>query len=279
MGLSKQGMSIRGGGWMSSQDYNDLTCYNQNLNNDFTEDKWLDQKTTAKWRQEQRKKIINSIDIRSCPFKLKNTRPDIYRQICIMIKRHPEYHTDRFDDIMDIEVRINANDKKNQEFWIKNRLGLNSFSLETCCKKTIDTPQQSQEYKLKRGAMRSTILPQIQNFKYNNPAECDICKKPFHIDDLQVDHKPPLTFKRLSEIFLEKIWKKPIPMTFRKSCELNDGARRPKDTRTDAFLEEDIEINDAWYKFHENNCILRSLCKPCHKGVNSLTISPPPFSL
>ena len=65
MGLSKQGMSIRGGGWMSSQDYNDLTCYNQNLNNDFTEDKWLDQKTTAKWRQEQRKKIIEFY--KNCP--------------------------------------------------------------------------------------------------------------------------------------------------------------------------------------------------------------------
>ena len=129
MGLSKQGMSIRGGGWMSSQDYNDLTCYNQNLNNDFTEDKWLDQKTTAKWRIDQHKQLTNSIDIRSCPFKLKNTRPDIYRKICIMIKRHPKYHTNRFDDIMDIEVRINANDKKNHEFWIENHLGLNTFGL------------------------------------------------------------------------------------------------------------------------------------------------------
>ena len=115
--------------------------------------------------------------------------------------------------------------------------------------------------------MRSTILPQTQNFKDNNPAECDICKKPFHIDDLDVDHKPPLTFKLLSETFLEKIWEKSIPTTFRKSGELNDGARRPKDTRTDAFLEKDREINDAWYKFHEDNCILRSLCKPCHKSV------------
>lgn len=264
MGLSKRGMSIRGGGWMSSQDYNDLTCYNQNLNNDFTEDKWLDQKTTAKWRQEQRKKIINSIDIRSCPFKLKNTRPDIYRKICIMIKRHPEYHTDRFDDIMDIEVRINAIDKKNQEFWIKNHLGLNSFSLETCCKKTIDTPQQSQKYKLKQ-AMRSAILPQIQNFVYTKQSDCDICKKSFPKNVLDVDHKTPTTFKLLSEIFLEKIWKKPIPTTFRKSGELNDGAGRPNDSQTDAFLEEDIEINDAWYKFHENNCILRLVCKPCHK--------------
>lgn len=269
MGLSKRGMSIRGGGWMSSQDYNDLTCYDENSNDDFTEHKWLDQKTTAKWRDEQRKKIINSIDIRSCPFKLKNTRPDIYRKICIMMKRHPSYHTERFDNIMDIEVRINVIDKTNPEFWIKNHLGLNSFSLQTCCKKTIDTPQQSQEYKLKRGALRSTILPQIQNFKYNNPAECDICKKSFSKNVLEVDHKHPLTVERLSEIFLEKIWKKPIPTVFRKSGKLNDGAVRPMDAQTDAFLEEDREINDAWYKFHEDNCVLRMLCKPCHKSVKS----------
>lgn len=235
---------------------------------EFTEALWLDKKTTSKWRQEQRKKLIVSIDSSSYPFSLKNTQPELYRKVCIMIKRHPEYNTERFDGITDIEVKLNAIDKKNPEFCIKNHLGSRSFSLETCCKKTIDTHQQSQRYKLKQ-AMRSTILPQIQNFAHTNPLECDMCKKSFPKNILDVDHKVPLTFKLLSEIFLEKIWKKSTPATYRKSGELNDGALRPKDSQTDAFLEEDREINDAWYTFHGDNCELRLLCKTCHKSLKS----------
>jgi hypothetical protein len=176
-----------------------------------------------------------------------------------MIKRHPEYHTDRFDDIVDIEVRLNAIDKKNPEFWIHNRLGTNSFSLETCCKKTV----HAQERKLKQ-AMRSAIFPQIQTFRDSEEATCDMCKKSFPKHVLDVDHKTPLTFKRLSDTFLEKIWKKAVPTTFRKSSALRDGARRPEHAKTDAFLEEHGDINDAWCTFHEDNCELRFLCKPCH---------------
>lgn len=235
----------------------------QDSDDEFTEDKWLANRTTAKWRDKQRKKLIDSIDIRLCPFKLKNIRPDVYRKICTMLKRHP-YYPDRFNDISDIEVRENAVNKS-LEFCTVNDRGVVSFSLGTCCKKEIRTPEQIQVKKLK-DAMRSAILLQTQNFKNGKPAICEICKESF--DVLEVDHKSPLTFKVLFKIFLEQEWKQPRPTRFRKSRELRDGAIRPENAPTDAFLEEDREISDAWCTFHENNCDLRLLCKPCHKLVS-----------
>jgi len=238
----------------------------QDSDDEFTEDKWLANRTTAKWRQNQRKKLIDSIGSRLCPFKLKNTQPDVYIKICTMLKRHPDY-PDRFNDISDIEVRKNAMNKRVPclEFCTVNDREVDSFSLEACCRKKRCTPEQEQVYKLKV-AMRSAILLQTQNFKNGKPAICDICKESF--DVLEVDHKSPLTFKVLFKIFLEQEWKKPRPTRFRKSRELRDGAGRPENAPTAAFLEEDREISDAWCTFHENNCDLRLLCKPCHHSVS-----------
>ena len=230
----------------------------------FTENEWNNPNMLAKERDVIRKNILKELSsINPVPFSLKCKRPDIFRQITVMITRHPDYNTTRFNNIKDIEVKMNAMDKKNLEFWIINDIGSRTFSLRTCCKKNVDTPQQSQEYKLKQ-AMRSAILPQIQNFKNNEPAKCYECKKSFDPKVLEVDHRSPLTFKILFKIFCEQVWKKSMPVKFRKSYELNDGAQRPENAQTDAFLEEDREINNAWCKFHENNCDLRLLCKPCH---------------
>lgn len=102
----------------------------------FTENEWNNPNMLAKERDVIRKNILKELSsIKPVPFSLKCKRLDIFRQITVMITRHPDYNTTRFNNIKDIEVKMNAMDKKNLEFWIINDIGSRTFSLRTCCKK------------------------------------------------------------------------------------------------------------------------------------------------
>lgn len=224
----------------------------------FTEDKWLNEKTTKKWREQKRKDLVESIDTELCPFMLKDAYPEKYKQVCSMIKRHPKYNTERFRNIINIQVRLNLTN--HLEFCVVKTDDIRSFSLKNCCNKTIFTPEQLEKDKL-NNAMRTTIYPQILNFKNNEPSPmCEECKNLFLFHDLQVDHKKPVTFKNLKNAFLKHEWKGSIPTKFIKTGELNND-----NSQFDAFLEEDKDFENAWYKFHEDNKVLRLLCVPCHK--------------
>jgi 5-methylcytosine-specific restriction endonuclease McrA len=225
----------------------------------FTEDKWLNKETTAKWREQKHKELVESIDTELYPLMLKSAYPDLYKQVCSMIKRHPDYNTERFSNMINIQVGLNITN--HLEFRVVNTDGIRTFSLKTCCKKTIVTPEKSEKDKL-HNAMRTAIYPQIQKFKNNEPSICERCNQLFHESDLQVDHKKPVTFKSLKNAFLNREWKGSIPTKFTKSGELNND-----NSQFDAFLEEDKDFEDAWYKFHEYNAVLRPLCVPCHKEV------------
>jgi len=230
----------------------------------FTENEWNNPNMLAKERDMIRKNIIKDISlIQSVPYSLKCKRPDIFRQIMIMITRHPKYNTERFSNISDIIIRYNAINKKDVEFCAVNHLGINAFSLKVCCRKSIETQDQLQQRGL-IDAMRSEIVPQTQVFKKNKSPICDMCKGCFDIDDLDVDHKPPLTFKKLSSIFLDIPQnKQQIPTNFTNSSGVIEGI--PHGSQTNAFLKKDVCFKNAWCTFHENNCDLRLLCKPCHR--------------
>lgn len=223
----------------------------------FTEDKWLNKETTEKWRVQKHKELVESIDNEFYPLMLRDAYPELYKQVCSMIKRHPEYNTERFSNITNIQVRLNVTNYL--EFCIVNIDGVRSFSLKTCCRKTIVTPEQSEKDKLPH-AMRTAIHPQIQEFKNDRPSICEKCSR--LVAALDADHQKPFTFKTLKNAFLNHEWKSSIPTKFTKSGELNND-----NSQFDAFLEEDKDFEDAWYKFHEENAVLRLLCKSCHKEV------------
>jgi len=210
----------------------------------------------VKERDAVRKKFIEGVSNieQALPYNLKCHGPAYFKQIMIMIKRHPEYNTKRFSNISDIVVRRNAINKKDLEFCVLTNNGeLDAFSLKACCKKRVETSEQSKRRWLIE-AMRTEILPQIQAYKKSAHHKCQMCGSDFDAGQLDVDHKPPLTFKKLSNIFIENN-PEIIPDKFTNSL-----------GQTKSFLPGPVHapFRDSWFAFHEQNCVLRLLCKPCH---------------
>jgi hypothetical protein len=109
--------------------------------------------------------------------------------------------------------------------------------------------------------MRSEILPQTQEFKMSVPHVCEMCECHFEANQLDVDHKPPVTFAKLSNEFIEN-YQGMIPNEFTNSSGVVQGAARGAQTK--AFLQRDRPFAEAWGAHHKSKCQLRLLCKTCH---------------
>jgi hypothetical protein len=105
-----------------------------------------------------------------------------------------------------------------------------------------------------KDAMRRSVDPQIQVYRYQHPNEkCTnpTCEK--KSCDMQIDHVN--YFDCLVENFLRTV-NNSYPLTF---SDAPDGSNRA------CFSIEDKDWEDRWKFFHEKHAILTTLCKPCNQ--------------
>jgi hypothetical protein len=161
-----------------------------------------------------------------------------------VFKRHPQY-PDKFVGYIDIKIDYNDTFANQFVVYIKKENGdVDNVSVLNAC-------IRGKPKDFLKDALRFSIRPQID--KYRNGIrikKCEICRES---DNIEIDHHSEIApFAKLVDDFL-KINTLPIPTSF------DDTIGHMK-----CFKESDREFEQKWIQFHNENAVLRILCKTCN---------------
>ena len=95
--------------------------------------------------------------------------------------------------------------------------------------------------------MRQAVRPSIQNFRENVP---QICVKCGSTTNLHVDHESP-QFEALCKSFEAR---HVMPTSFDDHPQLHMAI----------FRKQDVNLANAWIRYHDDTCKLRMLCATCN---------------
>ena len=163
-----------------------------------------------------------------------------------LLKWHPIYKKWNISPTSNIIFKLGIDDYNNKfyEYWTDGQW--HSFSYLTCIK------SESEEKYHKSNcisAFRDAIRPQIVKFREEN----NVCCNCGVFENLEVDHKyDEMPFKTLIQNYLDDT------KTDYKDYELTSHYASG-DTLSN---KDDI----AWKSYHQENAILRSLCRSCHQN-------------
>jgi hypothetical protein len=170
-----------------------------------------------------------------------------YDELNLLLKRHPEYIT-KTEKMIDFKISYDLLNIKALKILILNNDGSETdISWRVAIKGIPKTSKQDLF-----SALRTTIMPQIYNFRKKNENICEYCKK---TEELHVDHV--IHFEEIAQNFLNKMNLEgvKIPDNF---DEIDNG------THLLIFDKKDKKFRDSWYDYHQENAILRILCKSCN---------------
>lgn len=201
----------------------------------------ISQFKTQKALKDHFREIINRIGV--CD-SVKTKYPSEFFDFCEVFKRHSDY-PGKFIGFVDIKIDYNPMFINQLEVSIiKENNTIDDVSVLNNC--ISGKPRDNLKI-----AMRVSIQPQIKEYKKNNPIKvCELCDK--H-DIIEIDHhseKSP--FAKLCNDFME-INKLPIPTSF------DDTESHMK-----CFKELDSDFENSWVEYHNENAILRMLCRTCN---------------
>ena len=180
------------------------------------------------------KKIIYT-DIGPCD-DIKNKKPDKYGILIKILERHPDFNS-KAQNICNVKIKYDTLNKKALKTLIINH-DKNEVDISWRC--AITAKHKSKKHDL-MSAMRSSIDPQIYEFKIEHENDC--CQLCYSTEKLDVDHNDEKNsaFDELVSDFINNNNGMKIPDKF---GELND------DTHRRTFLEEDTIFKAKWFEYH-----------------------------
>lgn len=176
---------------------------------------------------------------------LKTERIQDFNDFMELFNNHPEKET-KLKNVVDLTIVKNKRNSKYYEINVIREDGSTEDISYNCC-----INQRPKNHNLNM-ALRYTIEPQIEEFKFNNNNNvfCSFCGD---TNNIQVDHIT--TFKDLTNDFLNN--RNDIPVKFDDS---------PYNSAM--FSSNDKKIEEEWYKYHKEHAILRYLCRKCNISRN-----------
>jgi hypothetical protein len=115
------------------------------------------------------------------------------------------------------------------------------------------TNRKDTDNALFRKALRTTIKPQIDEFRLKNDASnCELCDTKLDKLNTHIDHI--IHFHKLVSQFCDEYEFGDIPTNYDKI----------KNTYLVSFIEEDTIIGETFYDFHLENAKLRKVCDKCN---------------
>ena len=201
----------------------------------------ISQFKTQKTLKDHFREIINRIGV--CD-SVKTKYPSEFLDFCEVFKRHSDY-PGKFIGFVDIKIDYNPIFITQLEVSIiKEDKSIDDVSVLNNC----ITGKPKDKLKI---AMRVSIQPQIEEYKNNNPIK--VCKLCGEHDRIEIDHHSENSpFAKLYNDFME-INEFPIPTSF------DDTKSHMK-----CFKKLDCDFENSWAQYHNENAILRMLCRTCN---------------
>jgi hypothetical protein len=190
--------------------------------------------------------LINNV-IGEC-LDVKTKYPSEYEILIKILERNPTFTDEIKQNMNTIQIRNNAYGNGLECNIIKE----DGSEVAISWHQAIDGKSKSSKEEL-ICALRTSINPQILQYKHDNTNECVICQKKGKV---HIDHYKP-QFKKLSEDFIHSMESKgvSIPNNFRN---IDDRTNRR------CFLETDNTFASKWNDYHRTNAELRILCESCN---------------
>ena len=184
-------------------------------------------------------------EIGECP-SIREHHPDQWDLFMYLFERHSNY-PEKFDGLRDVSIRYNPVFKDQLEaIIIKNNGDEDDVSVLNNC----ITGKRKDNLTV---AMRNSIRPQIVEFRQNNSLVCELCKS---TRTIEIDHFEP-QFADLKAAFLDQ-YNGVLPVQF-----------RPNNSHSKVFIEDDIDFENEWNAYHQENATLRVLCRSCNSSRES----------
>jgi hypothetical protein len=176
-----------------------------------------------------------------------NIYPDKYKILIKILERHPDFQS-KSKNMCNIKIQRNKYNTGNETIIIRD-----NGEIDIAWHNAI-TGKHKPEKESLMSAMRSSIDPQIYEFRTNCKIKC--CELCGSVERLQVDHNDTKksAFDELAYNFVMEN-NMEIPDNF---GELNDGTHRY------CFLEKNSVFRDKWIKYHRLRARLRLLCRNCN---------------
>lgn len=181
---------------------------------------------------------------------LKKEYPEDYRYFMeILFQNHPNRDV-KLEGVVNIIIRENPVFKSLEVCLLKNDNTIEDISRRKCITKPI------QGEKLTR-AMRTSIRPQIVDFKTFSINKCVLCD---NTENLHVDHHEPQFMEIQNEFLTKHIASSLIPKNFKGDYGVVE------------FEECDKEFESRWKDYHMRVATLRILCQSCNLRRNKAKI-------
>ena len=194
--------------------------------------------------KEHVRKIIDEIGECSS---IKQYHPEQWDLFMYLFERHSNY-PEKFDGLIDVSIRYNPVFKNQLEtIIIKNNGQKDDVSVFNNC--ITGKPKDKLTI-----AMRTSIIPQINQFRNKSSLICELCKS---IKNIEIDHFEP-QFADLKKTFLDN-WKDTLPINFKQNK-----------SHSKIFIENDINFKNEWNEYHRKNAKLRVLCKKCNLSTRQV---------
>ena len=165
-----------------------------------------------------------------------------------LIRRHPTYDEMSLPD--DLKFRIWSDPYKNKTYQVRGHHEWEVFSYLKCIKgATKSKNHRSNVISAARREIRDQIVAFRKAKEIDNLYICEICGK--KTNDVDIDHNfEVITFQRLLDDFLKS---KKTTYDQIKITHIPTGGHV-------------LTSPDEWATYHQENAILRCICRDCHRG-------------
>jgi len=181
-----------------------------------------------------------------CERGVRTFKPEYFEPLLDILKNHPDYE-EKSSKMTDIKIVPNKMNGHKETRFINN----DGTETDISWAKFSITGKKETEEQLLTKSMRTSVDPQIIDYRNTAAAICAFCAK---ITNLHVDHDK--LFVEIKTDFLEimKAQNEYIPTKFRDFGRCNRKC----------FLEEDAVFEQKWKDYHLKEATLRILCQQCN---------------